>query len=72
MAACDHADPIMLLALAPAVLLDLGPRGVSRCGAATRPQHSTLALSRPKTFLPAREKLAPTIAKRMTPEPTCR
>jgi hypothetical protein len=43
---------VMLLALAPAVLLGLGPRGVSRCGPAIRPQRTVPALSRPTTCPP--------------------
>ena len=41
--------PVMLLALAPAVLFGLGTRSVSQCGSAIRPPHATAALSPPKT-----------------------
>jgi hypothetical protein len=42
----------MLLALAPAVLLGLGMRSVSRCGPPIRPQHSAAAFGPPKTCPP--------------------
>jgi hypothetical protein len=41
--------PVMLLALAPAVLFGLGTRSASQCGSAIRPPHATAALSSPKT-----------------------
>jgi hypothetical protein len=43
---------VMLLALAPAVLLGLGTRGVSRCGPVNRPQRTLSALNRPTTCPP--------------------
>ena len=43
---------VMLLALAPAVLLGLGTRGVSRCGPANRSQRTLSALNRPTTCPP--------------------
>ena len=41
--------PVMLLALAPAVLFGLGTRSASQCCSAIRPPHATAALSSPKT-----------------------
>jgi hypothetical protein len=41
--------PVMLLALAPAVLVGLGTRSVSRCGPPIGPQHTAAALSPPQT-----------------------
>jgi hypothetical protein len=43
---------VMLLALAPAVLLGLGTRGVSRCGPANRPQRTVPTLNRLTTCPP--------------------
>ena len=49
--------PIMLLVLAPAALLGLGTRSVSRCGQAIRLEHSAPALSQAKTCLLMPQKL---------------
>jgi hypothetical protein len=49
--------PIMLLMLAPAALLGLGPRSGSRCGQAIRLEHSAPALSQAKTCLLVPQKL---------------
>ena len=50
--------PVMLLALAPAVLFGLGTRSVSLCGPAIRPPHSAAALSPAKTCPPKSQILA--------------
>ena len=50
--------PIMLAALAPAVFLGLGGRGVSRCGPAAWPQHTEPAPSRYRACLPVPQRLA--------------
>lgn len=48
--------PVMLLALAPAVLFGLGTRSVSQCGSAIRPPHATAALS-PRKTCPANSQI---------------
>jgi len=44
--------PVMLLALASAVLFGLGTRSVSQCGPPGRPQHTAATLSPPRACAP--------------------